>query len=152
MKKKIKVVTSAVTLLAIMAFFSGCGAEENVGYVDKAKVMTTSAKAKEMQDKFEAKSIEIRQRLEEAHSTKTPEEFAKMQQSAQEEMGIYQGALQREFESYIESNLAGIAKEKNLGIIVDKGAIPSGGVDVTETLLEKMGKAPEAEKKEEDKK
>ena len=40
--------------------------------------------------------------------------------------------------SDLESRLGDIAKDKNVGIIVMKEAVPSGGIDVTDDLIAKM--------------
>lgn len=46
--------------------------------------------------------------------------------------------MQRQFMSDIQSKLGDIAKDKNVGIIVVKEAVPSGGIDVTDDLIAKL--------------
>lgn len=138
MNKLVKRLTLGLTLVVAMGLLAGCGSEEKMGYVDKAKILSQSTKAQEVQTKLQTKSKEIKDRLAASHANQSPEEYAKAEQSAQEEMAIYQGAVLREFQNYMESNLAVVAKDKKLGIIVDKAAITSGGIDVTEDLLKRL--------------
>ncbi len=138
MNKKVKQIALGVILILSLGLLAGCGNQETIGYVDKAKILTESTKAKEVREKMLAKSNEVKERLEKAQASQTPEEFAKTKQSVDQEMMIYEGAVLREFQSYIESNLAAVAKEKNLGIIIDKAAMTTGGVDVTADLLKRL--------------
>ena len=79
-------------------------------------------------------------KLEEAGVTsiQSAEDFQKKQQQAQQELNIFGASMQRQFMSDLESRLGDIAKDKNVGIIVMKEAVPSGGIDVTDDLIAKM--------------
>ena len=46
--------------------------------------------------------------------------------------------LQRQFKSDLDQKLAEIAKDKEVGIIVDKRAVPNGGIDVTDEVIAKL--------------
>ena len=55
-----------------------------------------------------------------------------------QELNIFGASMQRQFMSDIQSKLGDIAKDKNVGIIVVKEAVPSGGIDVTDDLIAKL--------------
>lgn len=42
---------------------------------------------------------------------------------------------------YIDQQVSELAKEKKLDVVLLKGAVVGGGVDVTDDLINKMGKA-----------
>ena len=51
---------------------------------------------------------------------------------------IFIQSKQKQIESMIQSQCSSIAKEKNLGIVMNKMAVPSGAVDITDEVLAKM--------------
>ena len=83
-----------------------------------------------------SKSIE--KELQDAKQNMSAEDFQKKQQQAQQELNIFGASMQRQFMSDIQSKLGDIAKDKNVGIIVVKEAVPSGGIDVTDDLIAKL--------------
>lgn len=53
-------------------------------------------------------------------------------------MQAYSMSMQQQFQSQMEGKLAEIAKEKKVGIIVYKEAVPQGGIDVTADVIAKL--------------
>ena len=53
-------------------------------------------------------------------------------------MNILAASMQRQFMSDIQTNLGEIAKEKEVGIVMVKEAVPNGGIDVTDELIAKL--------------
>lgn len=76
--------------------------------------------------------------MQDAQQSMSAEDFQKKQQQAQQELNIFGASMQRQFMSDIQSKLGDIAKDKNVGIIVVKEAVPSGGIDVTDDLIAKL--------------
>lgn len=138
MKKAVKKWTSLGLALAFAGMLAGCGASETMGYVDMQKITKESPKAQTMQQEIEKKRQEISQRLDSQKGSLSDQDFAKKQQEAQQEMQVFAEVQQKQFMSYMESQMAAVAKEKDLGIIVIKNAVHQGGVDVTEDVLAKM--------------
>lgn len=66
-------------------------------------------------------------------------------QKAEQEMQVYQQAMINDFRNSVDTNVQAIAKEKNITAVVEKNALISGGVDLTEDVLTKMGKAANKE-------
>ena len=66
---------------------------------------------------------------------KTSEKDSRKQK---QELDIYSAGLQRQFKSDLDQKLAEIAKDKEVGIIVDKRAVPNGGIDVTDEVIAKL--------------
>ena len=56
----------------------------------------------------------------------------------QQELNIFAASMQRQFMSDIQTNLGEIAKEKEVGIVMVKEAVPNGGIDVTDELIAKL--------------
>ena len=50
-------------------------------------------------------------------------------------------AKNQELKQYIDQQVNELAKEKKLDVVLLKGAVVGGGVDVTDDLINKMGKA-----------
>lgn len=150
MKLALKRMMAAGMLAVSLGLVAGCGSAENAGVVDMNRVATESAKAKEVQAKVEVKFAEINNRLAEAQANQSPEEFAKTQQEAVQEYQVYQQAIANEVRNTIFATAQAVAQEKKLTIVVEKGAVISGGVDVTEEVMKKLD--GQTESKEEAKK
>ena len=130
---------ACVGLLAFAAVFSGCGSEHKVAVIDYQKIESQSPKIKAIQKEITDKDKEISARLaEDSKKGLSDEEMQKKVQSAQQERMIFIQSKQKQIESMIQSHCSSIAKEKNLGIVMNKMAVPSGAVDITDEVLAKM--------------
>ncbi len=138
MNTMIKKWTALGVSLLFAGMIAGCGGNETMGYVDMQKITKESPKAQTMQQDLEKKRQEISTRLEGEKASLSDEEFMKKQQDAQREMQLFAEVQQKQFMSYMEAQMASVAKEKDLGIIVIKNAVHQGGVDVTDDVLAKM--------------
>ena len=54
------------------------------------------------------------------------------------EMQLVQSEAQNKLKASLDSALNAVAKEKGLGAVLIKDAVPQGGVDVTDSVIEKM--------------
>ncbi|CUQ29863.1 Outer membrane protein [Bacteroides xylanisolvens] len=59
-------------------------------------------------------------------------------QSAQQERMIFIQSKQKQIQSMVESQAAQIAKEKGIGIVMHKRAVPGGAVDITDEVMAKI--------------
>lgn len=130
---------ACVGMIALDAVFSGCGSEHKVAVVDYQKLEDQSPKIKAIQQEITDKDKEISNRLAEAQkSGLSDEEMQKKVQSAQQERMIFIQSKQKQIESMVQSQAGAIAKEKNIGIVMNKMAVPTGAVDITDEVLAKM--------------
>lgn len=139
MTKMMKRAMASALLVMSMGVLAGCGNDDNLGYVDTNKAIQQSPKYKEIMTKMEERSNQIQTRLKTAESSQTPEAYKKTKASAEQEFALFRSAMYKELQSYVENNVASIAKEKKLTIVVDKNAVTSGGTDITDELIKKMG-------------
>ena len=138
MKKVWKRLGIVAAMLALTGMLAGCGGKDNVGVVDMTRVQKEAPLVQQYKQKTEDKQKSVEKELQDAKQSMSDEDFQKKQQQAQQELNIYGASMQRQFMSDIQSKLADIAKDKNVGIIVVKAAVPSGGIDVTDDLIAKL--------------
>lgn len=138
MKKVWKRLGIVAAMLALTGMLAGCGGKDNVGVVDMSRVQKEAPLVQQYKQKTEDKQKSIEKELQDAQQNMSAEDFQKKQQQAQQELNIFGASMQRQFMSDIQSKLGDIAKDKNVGIIVGKEAVPSGGIDVTDDLIAKL--------------
>lgn len=138
MKKVWKRLGIVATMLVLTGMLAGCGGKDNVGVVDMSRVQKEAPLVQQYKQKTEDKQKSIEKELQDAQQSMSAEDFQKKQQQAQQELNIFGASMQRQFMSDIQSKLGDIAKDKNVGIIVVKEAVPSGGIDVTDDLIAKL--------------
>ena len=138
MKKVWKRLGIVAAMLALTGMLAGCGGKDNVGVVDMSRVQKEAPLVQQYKQKTEDKQKSIEKELQDAQQSMSAEDFQKKQQQAQQELNIFGASMQRQFMSDIQSKLGDIAKDKNVGLIVVKEAVPSGGIDVTDDLIAKL--------------
>ena len=138
MKKVWKRLGIVAAMLALTGMLAGCGGKDNVGVVDMSRVQKEAPLVQQYKQKTEDKQKSIEKEFQDAQQSMSAEDFQKKQQQAQQELNIFGASMQRQFMSDIQSKLGDIAKDKNVGIIVVKEAVPSGGIDVTDDLIAKL--------------
>ncbi|MCH3903602.1 MAG: hypothetical protein LKE19_08265 [Limosilactobacillus oris] len=138
MKKVWKRLGIVAAMLALTGMLAGCGGKDNIGVVDMSRVQKEAPLVQQYKQKTEDKQKSIEKELQDAQQSMSAEDFQKKQQQAQQELNIFGASMQRQFMSDIQSKLGDIAKDKNVGIIVVKEAVPSGGIDVTDDLIAKL--------------
>ncbi|WP_370836314.1 OmpH family outer membrane protein [Megasphaera sp.] len=138
MKKVWKRLGIVAAMLALTGMLAGCGGKDNVGVVDMSRVQKEAPLVQQYKQKTKDKQKSIEKELQDAQQSMSAEDFQKKQQQAQQELNIFGASMQRQFMSDIQSKLGDIAKDKNVGIIVVKEAVPSGGIDVTDDLIAKL--------------
>ena len=138
MKKVWKRLGIVAAMLALTGMLAGWGGKDNVGVVDMSRVQKEAPLVQQYKQKTEDKQKSIEKELQDAQQSMSAEDFQKKQQQAQQELNIFGASMQRQFMSDIQSKLGDIAKDKNVGIIVVKEAVPSGGIDVTDDLIAKL--------------
>ena len=130
--------TACAGLLAAVALLSGCGSEDKVAVVDYQQLMLKSETIKGIQQEIVDKNKEISERLANQEGTLSPDEMKKKVADAQQERAIFVQSKQRQMQSIVESQCAAIAREKNVGIVMQKMAVPAGAVDITDEVLARI--------------
>ena len=130
---------ACIGMIAFAAVITGCGSEHKVAVVDYQKLEDQSPKIKAIQQEITDKDKEISNRLaEDSKKGLSDEEMQKKVQSAQQERMIFIQSKQKQIESMIQSQTGIIAKEKNIGIVMNKMSVPAGAVDITDEVLAKI--------------
>ena len=140
MKRGMKQLLVAFSLFAATGLVAGCGSSEKAGYVDSLKVRQESAKAHELEDKVIKRQEAVQAGLQKAQHEKSVAEYAVEVQKAKQEMSAFSSAMSTEYRNAVESATAQVAKEKKLTVVLDQGAMVQGGEDITEAVLDKMGR------------
>lgn len=125
-------------LLAAAAALSGCGGEDKVAVVDYQQLEVKSEKIKAVQQEITAKNKEIGDRLAKEGEGLSQEDMQKKVAAAQQERAIFMQSKQKQIQSMVESQAAAVAKEKNVGIVMHKMAVPAGAIDITDEVLARI--------------
>ena len=138
-----KYVTSFILLVALVAsvfLISGCAGTGNnaIGILNVEKVMTDSAKVKQLQDQLNNRGKELSDQLEKDKPNISAEEYQKRQEAAYGEFLRTKQDLESQIDNTIKQALEQVAKEKNLGIVLYKNGVAQGGIDITDDVLKKM--------------
>lgn len=127
-----------IGLIAAAAAVSGCGSEDKVAVVDYQQLELKSEKIKSIQQEITAKNKEIGDRLAKEGESLSQEDMQKKVAAAQQERAIFMQSKQKQIQSIVESQAAAIAKEKNVGIVMHKMAVPMGAIDITDEVLARI--------------
>ena len=138
MKKATWTKLACVGMIALSSIFAGCGSEHKVAVIDYQK-LEKSPKIQSIQQEIKDKDKEIQIRLsDDSAKGLSDEEMQKKVQSAQQERMIFIQSKENQIKSLVESQAGVIAKEKNIGIVMNKMAVPSGAIDITDEVLAKI--------------
>lgn len=130
---------ACIGLLAALAVVSGCGSEHKAAVIDLQKIETESTKIQSIQKEVISKDKEISERMNQAaESGLSEEEMQQKVQAARQERMIFLQSKQKEIESLVQSTAGAVAKEKDIGIVMQKRAAPAGAVDITDEVLKKI--------------
>ena len=136
MNKKMKSLVLGATMIMALPIIGGCGSN-TIGYVDAQKIMTQTSKSIEINKEINAKDKELQEKVNAAdEATK-----AQVISDAKQDYAAFTNAKEQELKQYIDQQVNELAKEKKLDVVLLKGAVVGGGVDVTDDLINKMGKA-----------
>lgn len=138
MNRMMKRVAAGLCMVLTVGLLAGCGGEDKVGYVDMSRIQKEAPLAQQYRQKTEDKGKELNNELQQAQQSMSAEDFQKKKQQIDQESQIYAASMQRQFQSELETKAGEIAKEKEIGIIVYKEVIPSGGIDVTDDMIAKL--------------
>ena len=134
MKKVLICLMIACSLLAV-----GCsGRNAAFGVVDIKKVEAEAPAVKAIRDDLQKKAKEMQDQIQKETQGKSREEAEKIVQDKRAQMQVASSEAQAKLKASLDTALTEVSKEKNLGAVLLKDAVPSGGVDVTEEVIKKM--------------
>lgn len=140
MTKRMKSLMLGATLIVALPILGGCGSN-NIGYVDSIKVANNTEKGIAITKEINAKDKELQAKVAAADEVTRPQVI----QEARQEFAAFSNAKASEYRQYQEQQINELVKDKKLDVVIEKGAVIGGGTDVTEDLINKMGKASEAD-------
>ena len=135
MKKQ--VVAGLMVTVTIVSF--GCN-EHNAefGVVDMKAVENKAEIVKTVKEEVATKGKALQEEMTKEMEGKSQEEQKKIVEDKTAEMQLVQSEAQNKLKASLDSALNAVAKEKGLGAVLIKDAVPQGGVDVTDSVIEKM--------------
>lgn len=127
-------------LMVVVAMFSfGCsGRNAEFGVVDMKAVESKAAIVQTVKEEVSTKGKALQEEMEKEMTGKSQEEQKKIVEDKTAEMQLIQSEAQNKLKASLDSALNAVAKEKGLGAVLIKDAVPQGGVDVTDAVIEKM--------------
>lgn len=146
MKKGIRLSVCLLAVFMLMTAMTGCGfGKQGVGIVYLEKVMD-SAKIKEFNDQVIAKQKEFSDNVTKDKATMKEEELSKKYDEAYKKLQAYQQEVGKQANDAIKQVCEEIAKQKDLSVVLNKEAVVSNGVDITDDVVQKLGGAtPQAQ-------
>ena len=135
MKKQ--VVAGLMVAVAMISF--GCsGRNAEFGVVDMKAVESKAEIVKTVKEEVATKGKALQEEMTKEMEGKSQEEQKKIVEDKTAEMQLVQSEAQNKLKASLDSALNAVAKEKGLGAVLIKDAVTQGGVDVTDSVIEKM--------------
>ena len=131
---------SVLLLVAVLAIFSAnsvaSAADEKVGFVDEMAVLQQFPKFKQAQQQIEAIGKKKSDTAKAAFDKETDEKKkANIVQSLQLEMREEEAKLMNPILKEINDTIAKVAKTKGVTIVLNKGLVYYGGIDLTNDVV-----------------
>lgn len=133
-----KKVIAGLMIAASMLTFGCAGRNADFGTVDMKKVETEAAVVKTTKEDVTKKMVELKAAMDKDLAGKSGEEAQKIAEDYSAKAKLINSEAQNKLKASLDAALAQVAKEKELGAIMIKDAVPQGGTDVTKEVIEKM--------------
>lgn len=131
-----KLLAGLMIAAAMLSF--GCGRSAEFGTVDMGKLEAEAPIVKTTQEDLTKKMTELKTQMDKDMEGKTGDDAKKVAEDYSAKAKLAQSEAQNKLKSSLDTALSQVAKEKNLGAILDKRAVPQGGTDVTSDVIAKM--------------
>ncbi len=131
----------AIAVLGVLAFGALASADEKVGVIDSQKIVFQHPKfegiTKQMQQISKTKETEMKTAVDsEKDQDKKAEIYqAKRRELAQEEQRLMQPLFQE-----AQMAVRTVAKLKSITVVIEKGAVYFGGIDITDDVIQELKK------------
>ena len=146
MKNKKRIIAAVMSVLCAAALFAGCG-KVNVGYVDQNRIQNEAPQIKSSMEEMQSKMAEVQQEAEQKFqeagaSGASEEDMQKLQQQMQMKAAGVQQQYAIQIKAKVDAAMDDIVKAKKLDTVVNSngkdGVVVSGGVDITEDVIQKL--------------
>jgi outer membrane protein len=134
-------VVVAMAVLGVLVFGAMASADEKIGVIDSQKIVFQHPKfegiTKQMQQISKTKETEMKAAVDsEKDQDKKAEIYqAKRRELAQEEQRLMQPLFQE-----AQMAVRTVAKLKNITVVIEKGAVYFGGIDITDDVIQELKK------------
>jgi outer membrane protein len=133
-----KKIVAGLLIAGSMLTFGCSGRNAEFGTVDMRKIEAEAVFVKTTQSEVSKRMEELQIEMEKALEGKTTEEQQKVMTEYSAKAQLLQSEAQNKLKSSLDNALHQVAKEKGLGAILYKDAVPQGGTDVTQAVIDKM--------------
>ena len=133
-----KKIIAGLMVAAAMLTFGCSGRNAAFGVVDMRKVESEAQIIKTTKEDVNTKMKELKEQMDKAMAGKQGEEASTIVEDYSAKAKLVQSEAQNKLKASLDTALSQVAKEKNLGAIMIKEAVPQGGTDVTKEVIEKM--------------
>jgi outer membrane protein len=130
-----------MAVLGVLVFGAMASADEKIGVIDSQKIVFQHPKfegiTKQMQQISKTKETEMKAAVDsEKDQDKKAEIYqAKRRELAQEEQRLMQPLFQE-----AQMAVRTVAKLKNITVVIEKGAVYFGGIDITDDVIQELKK------------
>lgn len=133
-----KKIIAGLMIASAMLTFGCSGRNADFGTVDMKKVETEAAVVKTTKEDVTKKMQDLKAKMDADMAGKNADEQKKLVEDYSAQANLIQSEAQNKLKASLDTALSQVAKEKNLGAILIKDAVPQGGTDVTKEVIEKM--------------
>lgn len=133
-----KKIIAGLMIASAMLTFGCSGRNADFGTVDMKKVETEASVVKTTKDDVNKKMQDLKTKMDADMAGKSADEQKKIVEDYSAQANLIQSEAQNKLKASLDTALSQVAKEKNLGAILIKEAVPQGGTDVTKEVIEKM--------------
>ena len=137
MKKTIAALVLAMSTL----FATGCGSDENIGYIDQQKIMTEAPQITKLVEEGSKKADEIEAEAKGALDSTTEmsdEDRQKALEDFERKMMGIQTSYSAQIKQKLDAVLVEICNSKNVSVVLEKNTLFSGGIDLTDEVIQKL--------------
>lgn len=132
-----KIIAGLLVAASLLTF--GCGGRNaEFGVVDMKQVETEAGVVKTTKEDVTKQMNELKAQMDKDMEGKSGDEATKVAEDYAAKAQLIQSEAQNKLKASLDTALNQVAKEKNLGAIMIKEAVPQGGTDVTKEVIAKM--------------
>lgn len=133
-----KKIIAGLMIASAMLTFGCSGRNADFGTVDMKKVEAEATVVKDTKEDVTKKMQDLKSSMDKDMAGKSAEEQKKVAEDYTARAQLIQTEAQNKLKASLDTALSQVAKEKGLGAILIKDAVPQGGTDVTKEVIEKM--------------
>lgn len=133
-----KKIIAGLMIASAMLTFGCSGRNADFGTVDMKQVESEAPVVKTTKEDVTKKMQDLKNKMDAEMAGKNADEQKKLLDDYSAQANLIQSEAQNKLKASLDTALSQVAKEKNLGAILIKDAVPQGGTDVTKEVIEKM--------------